>query len=239
MTSKSYWKRLTLDFARELKTVRGMEEAELGGIRFGSLPGVFSPARSSDTAWFAAKVIPLIKGRSFLEIGSGSGAIACLAALKGATSVVATDISQAAIQNILLNQKRLGLHFSVRHGNVYEPISRRELFDVIFWNHPFNYTEDASLEEDPILATMFDCHYTALKKFITGGRHHLSADGQILLGSSNIARISMIKKIALAEGFNLTLLNKTTVPIYKSVQAQMDIRLYSLSLSKNILKLTG
>lgn len=228
MVSKKYWAKLTTEFIDVIKNVQTTEKIELMGASFEVLPGVFSPVVSTDTRWFAEKVIPLVKNKNFLEIGAGTGVIACLAALNGASQVVATDINPQAIANIQLNARLHSLDMSVREGSVFDPIKKTELFDIIFWNHPFNFVEDSN-EIDMISSSVFDPNYNYVTAFLHEGKKHLKTGGRLLLGTSNIARLQIIKKIALKEKYKVALLDKVVVPIYKEKKVQMDLRIYEFT----------
>lgn len=230
MPSKVYWKRLSIDFFNNLKNIKKEIIVKIAGHSFIALPEVFSPACSSDTQWFAEKIAPLVRNLSFLEIGTGTGIIACLASLNGASKVVATDINPSAIRNTIINQIRLHLDFSVRTGSVFDPICENELFDIIFWNHPFNYSDEIMFDNDMLGLSLFDFKYEALKKFFQEGKKHLSKNGKLLLGTGNIAKIHLIKQIAKSEGYKISLIEKTNVSAYKTRKAKMDLRIYSFEI---------
>ena len=196
------------------------------------MPGVFSPVYSSDTAWFAEKLMPLINGKSFLEIGAGTGAIACLTKIHGATKVTATDINPEAIKNIKLNTKTHFLNISIKKGNVFDPIQKNESYDIIFWNHPFYYNDDNAFEKDMINASVCDNRYKFLKEFFKKGKDHLNREGMLLLGSSNIARINLIKKFARESGYSTTLIEKTEAPVYQGKEVKMDLIIYTFKIKK-------
>jgi release factor glutamine methyltransferase len=225
MPSKDFWKKATEDFVNDLKKVNKNTETEIMGKIFTVMPGVFSPAYSTDTRWFAERMVPIIGKSTFLEIGTGTGVIACLAVLNGA-KVIATDINPQAIENTKLNQKNLGINFEIRLGSVFSPIKENEKFDVIFWNHPFNYTDDKV--NDMLTASVFDEKYSDLKRYFIHAKEHLLPQGKLLLGTGNIARINLIKKMAKEQGYELKLLEKIEVPVYEGQKVNMDLRLYQL-----------
>jgi release factor glutamine methyltransferase len=73
-----------------------------------------------------------------LDIGTGSGAIAlALAAEITGAKVVATDISEAAVNLAKKNAAALGLKEKIdfRHGNLFEPVNG--FFDIIICNPPY------------------------------------------------------------------------------------------------------
>lgn len=225
MVAKKFWEKSILEFTLLLHQEKKKRMVKVCDVSFEVLPNVFSPIYASDTAWFAEKMIPLVKNQKFLEIGSGTGIIACLAALHGAASVVATDISPQAIKNILSNAKRHSLPIDARIGSVFDPISQRELFDVVFWNHPFYCSDE---ESDLISLSVCDPGYHFLRKFFVEGKRHLNPSGQLILGTSNVARINLIKKFAHEQGYKMQLLDKTEVPVYKGKKTKMDLRVYTI-----------
>src|SRR5580698_384150 len=105
MVTKKYWKTPIIEFISLVKQEKEKKLVKILDISFEVFPNVFSPIYSSDTAWFAEKIIPLIQKKKFLEIGSGAGVVVCLAAIHGAINVIATDINPHAINNVLSNAK--------------------------------------------------------------------------------------------------------------------------------------
>lgn len=230
LVSKKFWEKPILEFINLISGVKEKKTINILGVNFLVFPGVFSPIYASDTAWFAEKIIPLVKNKKFLEIGSGSGIIACLAALQGAIHVTATDINTKAIDNIQENVKLHSLNISIREGSVFNPIQKGELFDLIFWNHPFYFTDQISSSNDMLTASVCDNKYQSLSLFFHEGKKHLTKDGLLILGTSNVARINVIKKLAHDAGYTMNLLEKTIVPIFKGKKVKMDLRVYSFKL---------
>jgi release factor glutamine methyltransferase len=227
MVTKKYWKTPIIEFISLVKQEKEKKLVKILDISFEVFPNVFSPIYSSDTAWFAEKIIPLIQKKKFLEIGSGAGVVVCLAAIHGAINVIATDINPHAINNVLSNAKLHSLPIEARIGSVFDPISNDELFDVIFWNHPFYYLDEKTNDNDVVSLSVYDTEYQSLRKFFLNGKRHLEKGGQLILGTSNVARINLIKKLAKEEGYSVRLLEKTEVPIYKEKKIKMDLRMYS------------
>ena len=227
MVNKAYWRKPITEFTRLVKQEKEKRMIEILSTPFEVFPKVFSPVYSSDTMWFAEKMIPLAKNKKFLEIGSGSGVIACLAAIHGAIQVVATDINPNAVNNITANAKRHFLSIDAREGSVFDPILHSELFDVIFWNHPFYCLDEEISDNDMVSLSVYDTDYRFLKQFFLNGKMHLERNGQLILGTSNVARINLIRKFAKDTGYNICLLEKITVPVFKEKKNKMDLRLYS------------
>jgi len=106
---------------------------------------------------------------------------------------------------------------------MFEPIAKDELFDIIFWNHPFYHT-DKNINNDNALLAVFDTHYQFLNEFFRSGKQHLEKGGQLILGTGNVARINLIKQMA--ADYDMVLLEKAEVPIFKEKKTKMDVRLY-------------
>ena len=80
-----------------------------------------------------------------LDIGTGSGAIALsLAHEKAAAHVVATDISEAALEVARANAQRLALAERVdfRAGPVWQAVQAGEVFDIVISNPPYIAPEE-------------------------------------------------------------------------------------------------
>lgn len=226
MVSKKFWENKINQFVDTMRLAKSLERTHICAVPFQILPNVFSPVYSSDTGWFAEKIAPLTKGKRFLEIGVGSGVISCLAALNGSSKVVATDINPEAIKNTLLNAKNLSVTISARLGSVFDPITPDELFDVIFWNHPFHCSSEDKNSGDMLLASVFDTNYRFLEIYFREGRTHLAKDGILLLGSSNVARIRLIKELAETYRYKQVHFEKHHVPVYQGEKVKMDLRIY-------------
>ena len=72
-------------------------------------PNVFSPKYFNDTEFFVDN-LKVKKGEDFLEIGCGTGIISIFASFKGASKVVAIDISPIAVEN---TRENILLHWRI------------------------------------------------------------------------------------------------------------------------------
>ena len=70
-----------------------------------------------------ARMLPFSPGSDFLEVGSGTGLIAVLAALAGVRRVVALDITPEAVANTRANAEKHGVsgRAEARHGDALQP----------------------------------------------------------------------------------------------------------------------
>lgn len=109
------------------------------------LPGVFHPDLFFSTRLLAEhlKAIPL-EGRTFLDLGTGSGRIALTAARAGA-SVTASDLNPAALDTAERNAAKNGLRITTVLSDQFEALPGR--FDVIAINPPYYDHEPANPAE--------------------------------------------------------------------------------------------
>jgi len=148
-------------------------------------PHVYVPSDQSVPAMLA-EYGHLIQGKRVLDIGTGTGVLALLAARLGAAHVVATDNNPKAVANARLNVERLGL------GNVVEvrgPADlfgsvRGEGFDVILFNAPWIQGEPQTLYDTAI----YDPGFRVLDGFMEAAPKHLAPGGAILLQYSDVSQ---------------------------------------------------
>lgn len=99
------------------------------------LPGVY--AARSDTevllASLAAEHVPA--GSHILDVGTGTGALAVAAAVRGGV-VTAVDVSRRALASAFLNGLLRGRRIRVRRGDLFAPVHGRR-FDFIVSNPPY------------------------------------------------------------------------------------------------------
>jgi release factor glutamine methyltransferase len=100
-----------------------------------ALPGVYAP--QDDTALLAGalerELLP--SQAQVLDVGTGTGALAVAAALRGA-EVTAVDISRTAVWTARLNARLARKRIRVLRGDLTKPVAGRA-FDLIISNPPY------------------------------------------------------------------------------------------------------
>jgi release factor glutamine methyltransferase len=100
------------------------------------MPGVFHPGMFFSSRMLLDHLQTLdLRGKRFLEIGTGSGLIAICAARKGA-EVTATDVNPTAVENARSNATRNGVSVTFHVSDVWDRVPPGP-FDVIAVNPPY------------------------------------------------------------------------------------------------------
>ena len=110
------------------------------GEFFKVTPDVLIPR--DETEILVRRAIDIIKQNDFeevLDIGTGSGCIACTIAKNTNATVLGVDISSDALRIALDNVTQLGINNRAifRKSNLFEKIREGEVFDVIISNPPY------------------------------------------------------------------------------------------------------
>jgi release factor glutamine methyltransferase len=156
-------------------------------MRVARLPGVFRPR--SDT-WLLAAVLrrqPQLRGGAVLDVCSGSGALAVAAALAGARSVTAVDVSARAVLTARLNARLNGVRVEAVRGDLLDAVPGRR-FDVIVSNPPYLPSE---ADELPPRGRARHTEAgaggrTLLDRLIDAAPRHLAPGGVLLVTHSSV-----------------------------------------------------
>ncbi|RYZ02150.1 MAG: methyltransferase domain-containing protein [Myxococcales bacterium] len=166
-------------------------------------PGVFSPRYYPDTEFFA-RVLPLRRGESFLEIGCGTGAICVLMRLLHEAQVTGVDINPQAVENARENvaEYRLTDEVTIVEGSLFEPLHAEDEFDCIFWNVPFGFIRETDLDWSQ--RAIFDPGYDSIRRFVAEARRHLRRGGRVFIGfSTTLGRLNELQAIVAANHASL------------------------------------
>ena len=146
--------------------------------------GVFSPHVFEDTAFFT-RALPIRPGECVLEIGCGAGVLAVEAALAGAASVMATDISPQAVANARANAVRhdVGHILNCHVSDLFSAMHYALCFDIIFWNAPFICADEPYA--GALAAAVFDPEYRSIARYLRDAPKFIKPDGHIFLGFSS------------------------------------------------------
>jgi release factor glutamine methyltransferase len=172
-------------------------DVEVAGRRIIVLPGVWSPAYDWSSLFYVEN-FPDVNGRSFLEIGSGTGVISVFAGLNGAARVVAVDVNEAAVQNSALNFERFGLKNAVAFVSDGFAATN-EKFDVVTWNAPYH----GSRPNDMLERGCADEGYRDIRAFFRDVESHLTPGGLVVFGFSESGDLPLIETLIADAGFRV------------------------------------
>jgi release factor glutamine methyltransferase len=166
---------------------------------------VFWEPRDTTSLRELIRTTPLVKDKTILEIGTGSGLVSLCCLTAGAERVVATDVNPSAVLNARYNAERLGVaeRFEVRlvpldDAGAFSVINDTETFDLIISNPPW---EDATPREIDQYA-FYDPGFALMRSLLKDLRKHLKPNGRALLAYGCRAAVTAI--IELAPQHNLT-----------------------------------
>lgn len=178
---------------------------EYQGLHIKIEKGVYEP---SDDTYLLAENLKVKSEDVVLELGTGSGLIALLAA-RTARKVVATDISPIAVEcassNVSLNQ--LTNKVEIRLGNLFEPIREGEKFDLIIFNPPYlPENNKPSQNRSDWLGRAWDGGKSGrnlIDPFIVNCKRYLNSAGLIQMVQSSLSNISKSSQLFKMEGFHV------------------------------------
>ena len=187
------------------------------GAFIDAYPGVPFTTRSSAVKGQSdaeISVLPLMKqhaeifkGKTALDIGTGTGIMALYAAKLGASKVVATEINPEAIRNARDNAKRLGLDAVietrlVREGPdpIYSALKEGETFDVVMANMP-GLVGDVDPKTGAL--TSVAPSLKLIMAIVSGLSTHLSPDGRAILRVPTRFGHDLIVRYARSLGFDV------------------------------------
>jgi release factor glutamine methyltransferase len=136
-------------------------------------------------------------GMRVLDMGTGSGVNAVLAATKGA-QVLAVDVNPRALDAARDNALRNGVadRIEVRHSDVFSDVDGT--FDLVVFDPPFRWFTPRDLVE----SAMADEGYGALSRFFEGVRTHLAPDGRLLVFFGTSGDLGYLQSLQAGAGFH-------------------------------------
>jgi methylase of polypeptide subunit release factors len=130
------------------RAAEGLEISALGA-RIAILPHVYVPSDQSVVDLFAQNAAADVKDAEVLDMGTGTGVLALVAAKLGARRVVAADLNPGAVENVR------------DAGDLFAPVAG-ETFDVILFNPPWIEGRPKTLYDTAI----YDEEHALLRRFV-------------------------------------------------------------------------
>lgn len=165
-------------------------EANFMGEKFLVNPSVLIPR--DETEILVRKAVEIIKQNRFktvLDIGTGSGCIACMIAKLTNATVIGADISFEALETAFKNMEKLGLFNRAlfRKSDLFSMIREDEKFDVIVSNPPYiplsqkkNIQKEVTFEPQTALYTKDENGLEFYERIIKDAPNYLNENGYLL-----------------------------------------------------------
>ncbi|MFJ8143141.1 HemK2/MTQ2 family protein methyltransferase [Streptomyces sp. NPDC096013] len=185
--------------------------ADLG--RLWTLPGVYAPQADTHLLAQALDAEGVVPGVDVLDVCTGSGALALLAARKGAR-VTATDISLRAVMTARLNAARAGQRVRVLHGDLTGPVSGQR-FDLLVSNPPYVPAPEGHRPGPHTPAVAWDaghCGRLALDRICAHARDLLRPHGVLLMVHSGLCGVDETLRRLSATGMRCAVADRALVP---------------------------
>lgn len=193
-------------FIINILQIIGPKKVKILGKKYIINKDVFNP-KLYLTSSLMAKQINVNPEHDVLDVGTGSGVLAIVAAQK-AKKVIATDINPKAVQCTKENIKNNNLkNVKVYQGNLFSPLKPKDKFDVILFNPPYL---EGSLKT-PIDQALNDPDKKIIKRFFKQAKNHLKPKGYIQILYSSLADIDVFLKITKDLGWKNKILFKKKI----------------------------
>jgi methylase of polypeptide subunit release factors len=195
-------RRLQRILTDQRRAAEGLHIRAIGGP-ITVLPHVFVPQDESVVNLLAER-LRLRGNEAVLDMGTGTGVLALVAARAGAAKVIATDNSPYAVRNARLNVERLGLQDVVEvrgPADLFESVPG-EQFDVILFNAPWVCGRPSTEYERAV----YDEDFRALRGFVSQVGRHLREGGRVLLIYGDISErtgqgsLALLRELAEGNG---------------------------------------
>jgi release factor glutamine methyltransferase len=182
-----------------LRRIRVASEAEVHGLRLVTDPEVFHPGYFHSTGvlaeWLGGREL---RGKRFLDMGTGSGAIGILAAGRGA-EVTAADVNPRAVALARENARRNGVTTEVVESDLFAGLGGR-MFDVIAFNLPFYPGRPRTPFEAAFYAGP---DFETVRAFAAGSARQLAPEGALVVVFSEDSGRDRMVALFEAAGFHV------------------------------------
>lgn len=195
------------------------------GDYYNVTPDVLIPRDETELSVVVANSIIKNKGfKSVLDIGTGTGCIACNIAKSTGSNVVSVDISQKALEVAKTNIKKLELsNVELLQSDLFENIKDRN-FDLIISNPPYipagtELQKEVTFEPESALFAEGD-GTGFYKSIIQQAKDFLNAGGYVVF-ELGINQSETVKKYFIENGFKDIIIEKDLAGIDRVITAHL------------------
>lgn len=178
-----------------------------------------------ETELVVLKAISLIEENNFktaLDIGTGSGCIACSISQRTGASVTAVDLSKTALEVAKENAEKLNQKIEFIDSDLFEKLEERK-FDIIVSNPPYipintNVQKEVEFEPKIALFTSEDTGCEFYKKIIEQSGKYLNKNGCVIF-ELGMGEAETVKKLFENNGFENIVVEKDLAGIDRVISA--------------------
>jgi release factor glutamine methyltransferase len=172
---------------------------------------VYEPAEDT---FLIAENMTVTEDDAVLEIGTGCGILAVLAAQKAKT-VVAVDINPHALECADMNAENNSIKEKIefRYGDLFQPIKQKERFSLILFNSPYLPSEPD--EEKSWIGKAWAGGPTGrqvIDRFIADAPRRLADGGRILLVQSSLSDVNRTLEMFKEKNLHAVVVAQVKVP---------------------------
>jgi release factor glutamine methyltransferase len=192
-------------------TTAAARPVDLGNLW--TLPGVYAPQADTRLLAQALHAEGITADMEVLDVCTGSGALALLAARTGAR-VSATDISRRAVMTARMNALRAGHRIRVWHGDLTGPVAEQR-FDVVTINPPYVPAPRAHRLRSHRPAVAWDAGHggrQALDRICAHIRDLLRPDGVLLMVHSGLCGVEETLGRLTVTGLRCAVTDRARIP---------------------------
>jgi release factor glutamine methyltransferase len=161
------------------------------------------------------------RGRTVLDVGTGSGALAIAAAHAGAAAVTAVDLSLRSVLATWLNSRLHGVPMVVRRSDLFAAVPGRR-FDLVLTNPPYVPAQSGLLPRHRA-ARCWDAGPDGrllLDRICAGAPGVLSDDGALLLVQSELSGEQATLDHLADAGLSATVTDRVRIPFGPVLRAR-------------------
>lgn len=185
-----------------------------------------------ETEILVRKAVDIINKNNYkiaLDVGTGTGCIACMIAQYSIAQVIGLDISSEALQIALNNVSRLNLYNKAifRKSDIFSNVKENEKFDIIVSNPPYiplkeksNIQKEVSFDPDLALYTNDEKGLEFYEKISKDAYKVLNPKGHIAF-ELGLGQSDEVKNILENNGFEHIEIEKDLAGIDRVISAQL------------------
>ena len=205
--------------------------ADFMGEKFIVNPHVLIPR--DETEFLVRKAVEIINKNDYkmaLDVGTGSGCIACMVAKHTNCQIIGLDISTDALNTALDNASRLNLFNKAifRKSDIFSNVKPGESFDIIISNPPYippsqktHLQKEVSFDPETALFTDYEKGLEFYEK-ITSRAPKILNNGGYLLYELGINQAADVKRFMENAGFSAIEIIKDLAGIERVICGKLD-----------------